>query len=869
MKKSVLLIMLMFLCLVGKQTFATEVKATLAPPVTLSTEPLVAASISQGSTFNLVYKVKVISTEAFTLNNITFKTSGTFTSGNIPAAYLYDGGNNFLASISSTVTAGGNLSFNISQNIPANTAFYFNLQVNVSSTAANGNIVKIDGGLNPVTLTSTLSTLTIVNNQTDIAGPFTIVSPNITLSTEPLPAVNISKGSFVPIYILKITTDKAFTFNSANLKFLGDFVGGDLLSIGYGLHATPDPTSTTICGGGFAATTFSNGGTFNFYMATCSMPANSVRYLIVTIQPSSTAIVGHTVKINGSTNPMTFTSSSSTPIITNNQADIAGLQTIVDPLLTLSTEVTPSANVLPLTYGTAYILKLLSPTAQNLSGFTFNLTGTFSNTDIGGVLVNQDVIPSPVNGITLGASRTGNVISTAGISLVANVPKYIIVRTYISSTGVSGRTIRIDGSTNPVTVSATVAPTITNNQTDVAGVLTITGPSLIVTTEPTAVASITPNNSGTVYKIKVIPNKTLKIDQLSLKIGGNFTAGKVIFASLHESNSSSSIGTAISTLNSFTTLTKTSGDVLTFSIGISYGYLTLNTAMYYTVVLQSSNILPDAYNFKVDGTSNMLAISSTANTTLSVINNQTDIAGTQSVLAIMPSSSSSRFGALTSIISTEKTIYYNTAFNEILTTVKANPQITGLVQGSVWTTGGNTLNYVSRHYDIQIPSANATSTYTMTLYFTQAEFDSFNAISSQDIPTSGSDAIGKANLRIKKYAGTYTGAGGLVYAGALTDIDPDDNKILFQNGRWEITFDTIGSGGFFVGSNCTSMYSVQSGNWNNAATWSCGRLPLATEPVQIAPTHTVTLNANGTAKSLDLRGILQKQTGFSLQIQGN
>ena len=68
---------------------------------------------------------------------------------------------------------------------------------------------------------------------------------------------------------------------------------------------------------------------------------------------------------------------------------------------------------------------------------------------------------------------------------------------------------------------------------------------------------------------------------------------------------------------------------------------------------------------------------------------------------------------------------------------------------------------------------------------------------------------------------------------------------------------------------CLLNISLATGNWGTAGTWSCGHIPLATEPVQIAPTHTVTLNANGTAKSLDLRGILQPQTGFSLQIQGN
>jgi hypothetical protein len=68
---------------------------------------------------------------------------------------------------------------------------------------------------------------------------------------------------------------------------------------------------------------------------------------------------------------------------------------------------------------------------------------------------------------------------------------------------------------------------------------------------------------------------------------------------------------------------------------------------------------------------------------------------------------------------------------------------------------------------------------------------------------------------------------------------------------------------------CLLNTSLMTGNWGTAATWSCGHVPLVTEPVQIAPTHTVTVNVNGTAKSLDLKGILRKQTGFSLLIKGN
>ena len=81
---------------------------------------------------------------------------------------------------------------------------------------------------------------------------------------------------------------------------------------------------------------------------------------------------------------------------------------------------------------------------------------------------------------------------------------------------------------------------------------------------------------------------------------------------------------------------------------------------------------------------------------------------------------------------------------------------------------------------------------------------------------------------------------------------------------WTITDDALNSV-----CTCALNTSLTTGNWGTATTWSCGHIPLVTEPVQIAPGHTVTLNVNGTAKSLDLRGIINKQATKVLTIQGN
>jgi hypothetical protein len=68
---------------------------------------------------------------------------------------------------------------------------------------------------------------------------------------------------------------------------------------------------------------------------------------------------------------------------------------------------------------------------------------------------------------------------------------------------------------------------------------------------------------------------------------------------------------------------------------------------------------------------------------------------------------------------------------------------------------------------------------------------------------------------------------------------------------------------------CLLNASLATGNWGTAGIWSCGHIPLATEPVQISTGHTITLDVNGAAKSLDLRGILNQQATKVLLIQGN
>jgi hypothetical protein len=108
--------------------------------------------------------------------------------------------------------------------------------------------------------------------------------------------------------------------------------------------------------------------------------------------------------------------------------------------------------------------------------------------------------------------------------------------------------------------------------------------------------------------------------------------------------------------------------------------------------------------------------------------------------------------------------------------------------------------YVQRHYDITPAVSPSTATSTLMLYFLQSEFNAFNAANGTmpDLPTGAGDAAGIANLRITQYNGTGTTPG--TYTGTATQINPADASIVYNAtaGRWEITLDVTGSGGFYV-----------------------------------------------------------------------
>ena len=131
--------------------------------------------------------------------------------------------------------------------------------------------------------------------------------------------------------------------------------------------------------------------------------------------------------------------------------------------------------------------------------------------------------------------------------------------------------------------------------------------------------------------------------------------------------------------------------------------------------------------------------------------------------------------------------------------------MSGSVTAKVWVAANQPTNYLKRHYQIAPSTNSAAATAKLTLYFTQQEFDDFNAVSSTKLPINAADAANyKANLLIEKRPGYSMDGTGLPnsYVGTAAMFKPSDanGKVEWNAdaGRWEVTFNVNGFSGFFV-----------------------------------------------------------------------
>ncbi|MFT3910625.1 MAG: T9SS type A sorting domain-containing protein [Ferruginibacter sp.] len=114
----------------------------------------------------------------------------------------------------------------------------------------------------------------------------------------------------------------------------------------------------------------------------------------------------------------------------------------------------------------------------------------------------------------------------------------------------------------------------------------------------------------------------------------------------------------------------------------------------------------------------------------------------------------------------------------------------------------NGIPYVQRHYDIEPLNNAANATARITIYFTQQDFNNYNAVATTfpRLPIGPADNVGISHIMIEQDHGTSLTSVPGSYSGSTVLIDPDDNNITWNaaTANWEVSFDVTGFSGFFM-----------------------------------------------------------------------
>ncbi|MGN7787707.1 SprB repeat-containing protein [Niabella sp. 22666] len=140
----------------------------------------------------------------------------------------------------------------------------------------------------------------------------------------------------------------------------------------------------------------------------------------------------------------------------------------------------------------------------------------------------------------------------------------------------------------------------------------------------------------------------------------------------------------------------------------------------------------------------------------------------------------------------------NTAIAMIYTTNTPDP-LNGPTTARVWVNETQDRRYVRRHYDILPQNNPSTATARVTLFFSQEDFDSYNATRPKILlPVDANDSRNyRGNIYIEKRSGNGNGVINQ-YTGAPVTIHPQE--VVWDNvaNRWEVVFFTTGFSGFWL-----------------------------------------------------------------------
>jgi hypothetical protein len=613
--------------------------------VTLTSSTVAASNIGQGSSFNIVYIVKMdVTLLPVTVNSLQFTLTGTHDADDLatittwfnPTAPSLAGAGG-IQNLPGTFAAPHTYNSTASINIAAGTSGYFIITVTTAAAATSGNTVKINGAVNPVVFGFTTAA-TVTNNQSDLAAVQTILAAGITLTTSPVAASNIAQGSSLNIiYIVKMdVAAMPVTVTSLQFTLTGTHDADDLTIVTTWFNPTA-PSLTGASGIQNLPGTFAAPHTYtsNFFQ---NIAVGGSGYFIITVTTAAAATSGNTIKINGAVNPVVF-GFTTAATVTNNQTDLAGVQTILGAGVILTSSAIPPSNIAQGSSGNIiYIVKMdVSSLPVNVNSLQFTLSGTHDADDLTTVTTWFNPTAPSLTGASGLQNLTGTFAAphtyTSNFSqnITAGGSGYFIITVITAPAATSGNTVKLNGITDPVIFGFTTSPATTNNQTDIAGTQTILAPGVTLSSLPVAASNIAPGSSSAiVYIAKMdVTSLPLTVNSLQFTLTGTHDADDLTTVTTWFNPTAPSLSGASGLQNLPGTFAAPHTYNSSFLQNIAAG-----GSGYFIITVTTAATATNGNTIKLNGALNPVVFGFT--TVPPVTNNQSDLSGTQTIGGPLP-----------------------------------------------------------------------------------------------------------------------------------------------------------------------------------------------------------------------------------------
>ncbi|MBK8774547.1 MAG: hypothetical protein IPM10_06920, partial [Chitinophagaceae bacterium] len=216
--------------------------------------------------------------------------------------------------------------------------------------------------------------------------------------------------------------------------------------------------------------------------------------------------------------------------------------------------------------------------------------------------------------------------------LAAGSSGYFIVLADVAAAATSGNTVKINGLTNPVSFGYSTSPTITNNQTDIAGTQTILAAGVTLTTSPVAAANITQgSNSNVLYIAKMdVAAQAVTVNSMQFTLTGTHDDNDLLLLHVYFNPTAPTLsGATVKAVNVSANFAAPHAYNAFFNTGSQA--LVAGSSGYFIVLADVAAAATSGNTVKINGLTNPVSFGYSTSPTIT--NNQTDIAGTQTILA--------------------------------------------------------------------------------------------------------------------------------------------------------------------------------------------------------------------------------------------